>query len=269
MFQELWIPIAIISGLGLLFGLALALASKKFEVKQDERVTLIRDVLPGANCAACGFSGCDAYAENLVELGVSPNLCPVGGQETAKKISGILGVESEDMSPVVARVMCGGNNEVSQKKFFYEGIKDCSAASNLFGGPLACTYGCVGMGNCVEACMFDAIVIEKGIARVIQSKCTGCAKCVEACPKDLIDLVPSCSEYAVVCSSHDKGNIIRKNCSVGCIGCGRCVKACPVQAITLKDFLAKIDPEICTNCGECIKVCPTSSIKLNFCREIH
>jgi electron transport complex protein RnfB len=269
MFQELWIPIAIISGLGLIFGLGLSYASKKFEVKQDERIDLIRDVLPGANCAACGFSGCSAYAESLVEGTSAPNACPVGGQEVARKIGEILGIEAEEVEPVVARVMCNGNSEVSQQKFFYEGIEDCNAASNLFGGPLACTFGCVGMGNCVRACMFDAIVIEKGIARVIQSKCTGCGKCAQACPKGIIEMVPSCSEYSVSCSSHDRGNIVRKNCGVGCIGCGRCARACTSEAITINDFLATIDSKKCTNCGECIKVCPTNSINLFFCKELH
>ncbi|HHW31355.1 MAG TPA: RnfABCDGE type electron transport complex subunit B [Clostridiaceae bacterium] len=269
MLEGILLPVLIVGGLGLIFGLGLAYASKKFEVKQDERIVQIREVLPGANCGACGFTGCDNYAESLVNEGAAVNACTVGGQSVANKIAEILGVEAKSVDPVIARVMCSGSNDVARRKFIYGGIQDCSAAANLYGGPMACTYGCVGMGNCVRACAFNAIVIENGVARVIPSKCTACGNCVAACPKKIIELVSSCCEYTVSCSSRDRGNIAKKNCDVGCIGCGRCMKACQYGAITVNDFLAKIDSKICTNCGECIKVCPTGSIKLYFCKDLH
>lgn len=267
MFQEIWIPISIVGGMGLLFGLALAFAAKKFEVAVDERVSIIREALPGANCAACGQTGCDAFAEAVVE-GKSPvNGCPVGGAEVAKRLAEIMGVDASESEIKVARVLCGGTKKNSRQKYDYEGVEDCTAAANLYGGPLACSFGCLGRGNCFRACPFDAIIIEDGLARIIKEKCTGCGKCVAACPKKIIELVPACLEYTVACSSLDRGNIVRQSCEVGCIGCGRCVKACPKDAIKVKDSLAKIDPALCDNCGECIKVCPTKSIELYLCES--
>lgn len=268
MFTQVLTPVAIISGLGLVFGLALAFASKKFAVKVDERVSLIREALPGANCGGCGQTGCDSFAE-AVALGKSPiNGCPVGGSAVAEKLASIMGVEASEVEKTVARVMCAGSFDVCRRKFDYSGIEDCSAAANLYGGPMACSYGCVGMGNCVRACPFGAIVVENGVAKIIASKCTACTKCVAACPKKIIEMVPVCGEYTVRCSSLDRGNVVRQNCDVGCIGCARCVKACPSNAIKLNGTLAKIDPALCTNCGECYKVCPTKSINVFLCDTI-
>lgn len=267
MLQSLYIPVLIVSGLGLLFGLGLAFASKKFEVKVDERVAKVREVLPGANCGACGQTGCDAFAECLVEGTCSVNGCPVGGAEVVQKLSEILGIEAEEVECKTARVMCAGTYDNCKQKFSYYGIEDCAAAAALYGGPSACSYGCLGLGNCVRACPFNAIVIENGLARIIQSKCTACGKCVSACPKGIIELVPQSSEYTVRCSSLDKGNIVRKNCQVGCIGCRKCSKVCPVDAIKFKGTLAKIDPEVCVNCGACMKECPTNAINYFQCRE--
>lgn len=269
MIDAILTPIAVIGGLGLVFGLGLAFASKKFEVKADARVAEIRAVLPGANCAACGQTGCDAFAEGVIEGKCQANGCPVGGPEVAKKISAILGVEVGEVESKVARVLCGGTTETCRSKFDYAGIEDCAAAAALHGGPSSCSYGCVGLGNCVKACPFGAIVVENGLAKVIQSKCTGCSKCVAACPKRIIELVNVCCEYTVQCSSLDKGNIVRQNCSVGCIGCGRCAKVCPEGAITVNGTLAKIDSALCKNCGECIKTCPTKSINMFLCIENH
>ncbi len=266
MSYEILIPAGIIGLLGLCFGCGLAYASRKFAVKVDERVVLVREVLPGANCAACGQTGCDAFAQAVVDGSCAASGCPVGGKETEQKICDIMGLEcGADSVPMTARVMCGGSRSKSRQKFLYSGIEDCTAASNLYGGPLACSYGCVGMGDCVRACRFDAIVIEDGLARMIEHKCTGCEMCVKACPKKIIDMVPKTLMFSVRCSSLDKGNIVRKNCDVGCIGCRKCAKVCPSDAIDFKGTLAHIIPEKCTNCGECYKVCPTSAIQLYSC----
>lgn len=265
--MEIIIPTSIIGGLGLIFGIGLSFASKKFEVKVDERVAKVREVLPGANCAACGQTGCDAFAECVVEGKCSVSGCPVGGASVAEKISEILGVKAEAVEKKVARVLCGGTDQNSRKKFNYAGIEDCTAAANLFGGPNSCSYGCVGMGNCVKACPFGAIVVEDGLAKVIAHKCTACGKCVAACPKKIIELIPICTEYTVRCSSLDKGNVVRLNCDVGCIGCSRCVKACPENAITMNGTLAKINPALCKNCGECAKTCPTKCINVYLCNH--
>lgn len=265
MIQDILIPAALTGGLGLLFGIGLSYASNKFAVKIDERVDLVRAVLPGANCAACGHTGCDAFAEAVVEGKISASGCPVGGAEIAQRVCEILGVEAEYEEPKTARVMCKGSINVSQRKFDYSGIQDCAAASALYGGPFACTYGCAGMGDCLRACPFDAIVVEDGLARIIEYKCTSCGKCVGACPKKIIKLVPRKSNVTVTCSSLDKGATVRRNCQVGCIGCRKCSKVCPVDAIFYKGTLAEIDPEKCTNCGECIKVCPTNAINYFGC----
>ena len=265
MFQEILTSTSIVGGLGLVFGLGLAIASKKFEIKVDERISSVREILPGANCGACGQTGCDSFAEALVEGKCGVADCPVGGQELTMKLSEIMGVKASVTVAKTARVMCAGTYTSCKVKFDYSGLEDCTAASNLFGGPSSCSYGCVGLGNCVRACPFDAIVIIDGLARIIESKCKACEKCVASCPKKIIEMVPKCDEYTVSCSSMDKGAVVRKNCSVGCIGCGKCSKVCPVEAISVKGTLAKIDPDKCTNCGECIKVCPTNAINRYKC----
>ncbi|MCX7922837.1 MAG: RnfABCDGE type electron transport complex subunit B [Clostridia bacterium] len=265
MIQEILIPASVIGSLGLLFGVGLAYASKKFEVKVDERVAAVREALPGANCGGCGQTGCDGFAEGVVAGTCPVNGCPVGGTELVERLSEILGVKVDMADIKVARVMCAGTYSNCLNKFEYSGIRDCTAAANLYGGPSACSYGCVGLGNCARACPFGAIVMENGLARVIESKCTACTKCVAACPKKIIKMVSNSKEYTVKCSSLDKGGLVRKNCSVGCIGCGKCSKVCPTGTITLHGTLAEIIPDGCTNCGECIKVCPTKSIQRNRC----
>ncbi len=267
MIQDILLPALIIGGLGLLFGLGLSYASKKFAVKVDERVDLVRAVLPGANCGACGETGCDAFAQAIVEGNCSALGCPVGGADMVKRISEILGIEVESEEPKTARVMCKGSIDVSKHKFDYSGIRDCTAVSKLYGGPFACAYGCAGMGDCARACPFDAIVIEDGLARIIEYKCTSCGKCLDVCPKNIIRLVPRRSEVTVTCSSLDKGGAVRKNCKVGCIGCRKCSKACPADAISYKGTLAEIDTGKCINCGKCIKVCPTNAINCFSCNS--
>lgn len=267
MLNDLIVPTSIVGGMGLLLGLGLSIASKMFEVKVDERIAMVREVLPGANCGACGQSGCDAFAESVVNKQSRVNGCPVGGQEVADKIGEILDIKAEAVVEQNARVMCAGTYETCKVKYDYSGIEDCASAGSLFAGPSSCSYGCVGLGNCVKACDFDAIIVENGLARVIEAKCRACGKCIEACPKKIIEMVSKKGEYAVTCSSMDKGAVVRKNCTVGCIGCGKCSKVCPVGAITVNGTLAKINSEACTNCGECAAVCPTRAInKVRCCK---
>jgi len=257
---SIMLPSVVLGALGVVFGLGLAFASKVFEIKEDERIAQIREILPGVNCAACGYSGCDGYAAAIARGEAAPTQCPVGGKELAVQIGGIMGVEVGDMERKVARVECGGNEKVCKKIYRYDGIMDCAAAEQLHGGHFACSYGCLGYGNCVRACGFGAIFIEDGIARVISSKCTACGKCAKVCPKKLIELIPVESLYTVRCDNKDKGSDVRKVCSVGCIGCGRCVKVCAYGAIELDGHIAHIDPCKCANCGECVKVCTPNSI---------
>jgi len=254
------VPIAIVSGLGLVFGVGLSIASKVFEVKVDERIGKVREMLPGANCGGCGYSGCDGLAEAIVMEGVSPDRCPVGGAVTAKAIAEFMGVDAGDVIAKETRVMCNGTCENAENKYEYFGIEDCHAANALASGSSACSYGCLGLGSCKKVCPFDAIVIENGVAKVISERCTGCAKCVAECPKKIIHLVPTTSGFTVFCSNKDKGAEARKVCKVACIACRRCEKACNYGAITVNDNLAVIDPEKCVNCGECAAVCPQKTI---------
>jgi len=260
MIIQILIPVSIIGGLSLLFGLGLSFVSKKFEVESDERIALVREALPGANCGACGHSGCDAFAEAVVEGNAKTSGCPVGGTAVSNKLAQILGVENSEVEEKVAQVLCNGTLQNCKKKYDYQGVEDCASASAIYGGPSACLYGCMGFGTCAKACPFDAIIVEDGVAKVMDGKCTGCGVCIKTCPKNIIKFVPKNDRHVVTCSSLDKGNIVRQACSVGCIGCMRCVKACTAGAIKMNDSLAVIDNKACTNCGECVKVCPTGAI---------
>lgn len=250
-----------IGGLGLLFGLGLGVAAKKFAVEVNPLISLVREALPSANCGACGYAGCDAFAKAVVEGGAKTNGCPVGGQACADAVAAIMGVEAGSLVPTTAFVKCAGTCDVAKEKYEYYGVADCTAASYLQGkGSKACTYGCLGLGSCVKACMFDAIHVVNGVAVVDESKCTSCGMCVATCPKSIIQIMPSESKVRVNCNSQDKGKITMQSCSVGCIGCRKCAKACEYEAIEFNNGLAYINYDKCTMCGACIDVCPTKAI---------
>jgi len=251
-----------LGGLGLAFGVLLAVASKVFHVEVDPKITKIKNALPGANCGACGYPGCDALAKAIAEGKEPANSCPVGGSETTKAVSSILGVETGEDSGgrKVARVLCSGCDTISKKKFDYKGIEDCKAASMIQGGDKACDKGCLGYGTCLEVCNFDAIRIEDGIAVIDPEKCTACGLCLEACPKDVIEWVPYEQEVVVDCKNQDFGKAVKDMCQVGCIGCGICEKSCPFDAIHVEDNIAKIDYDKCTGCMICTEKCPTNAI---------
>lgn len=258
--SQIIIPIVIIGGMGLLFGLLLGVASKIFAVKTDERIPQIMDVLPGANCGGCGFAGCNAYASALVKGGVRPNMCPVGGEKVAEAIAGILGVENEEKEKMVARVLCNGTPSRALQKYVFDGPRDCHSAARLGGGEKMCAYGCLGFGSCVKVCKFDAISVKDGVAVVDIEKCVACGACAAECPKKIIKILPVKSKYTITCRSVEKGKVTRHDCQVGCIGCGICAKNCPKEAITVKDNLAAIDPLKCVNCGICASKCPQHAI---------
>jgi len=251
-----------LGGMGLIFGLLLGLASKKFAVKVDPRIEMILQVLPGSNCGACGFAGCRSMAEVFVKSGAGAISCPVVSGENLRKIGEILGEEIQVREAQVARVMCQGDE--SKVKYDYKGVSDCRAAYLLAGGYKACSYACLGLGTCKEVCPFDAIRWEKGkTPEILMDKCTACGKCVEVCPTKVISLIPKKARVYVKCSSLDKGAVVRKICKVGCIACGICVKVCEPGAITMENNLAKIDYEKCTNCGICVEKCPTNAIVMD------
>ena len=260
-FIDILIPAAILAALGAFFGVLLAIASRVFAVKVDERVPQVRDALPGANCGGCGYSGCDALAEAIVKGEAPCNACPVGGDEAAAKIATVMGVIAEKSVPVRAQIMCFGSNDVAVKKYIYQGVDDCVGAVRLAGGDKLCAYGCLGLGSCARACKFDAIRVENGIAIVDPDRCTGCGACVATCPKKLIRLVPADAPFVVMCMSHEKGALVTKQCKVGCIGCTLCQRACESGAVLVEGFLASIDPAKCTGCGKCADKCARHIIR--------
>ena len=262
--QGIIIAVAVVSVTGLLLGLGLSIASKVMAVPVDEKAEKIREELPGANCGACGFSGCDAYAAALSE-GKTENTgkCIPGGTEVSKKIAEITGLSSQEVKPSAAVVLCQGNVHNAGDKLIYSGIKSCKMATQIFGGPKDCIYGCVGFGDCVEACPYGAIHICDGVARINPIMCRACSMCVKTCPKHLIQLMPLYeAKAAVLCNNHEKGAQTRRQCKAGCIGCMKCVKTCEVGAISIDSFCAKVDYEKCIGCGKCQEVCPVGSINL-------
>ena len=262
MFDALLPAVLLVAGIGLIAGLLLAFASTVMAVPVNETEVAVRDCLPGANCGGCGFSGCDGYAKAVAEGKAAPNLCRPGGKDVADKVAAILGVEAEDSVPMVAFVHCHGDCDHNKQKMTYEGLASCAAAKMLCGGKGACTFGCLGCGDCAKVCDQGAICIEKGIAHIDPRKCVGCGLCAKTCPNRVISLVPATEQPVVSCSNHEKGAVVRQKCSGGCIGCMKCQKNCPAEAITVVDNLATIDYAKCTGCGTCVEGCPVGCLVL-------
>lgn len=251
----------VIGCVGLFVGLFLGVAGIKFHVETDPREEAVVNALPGNNCGGCGYAGCSGLATAIVEGKAPVNACPVGGEEVAKVIGAIMGVDAEAGEKMVAFVKCQGDCDKTRQDYEYHGNADCGMLSFVpNGGPKSCNQGCLGFGNCVKACPFDAIHVVNGVAVVDKEKCKACGKCVAACPKNLIEMVPYSAKYMVACSSTEKGPVVMKACDVGCIGCSLCKKNCPSDAITIDNFLAKIDYEKCTSCGTCVEKCPKKAI---------
>ncbi len=247
--------ILVLGSMGLVFGLVLAIASKVFAVKTDERLEPLVEALPGANCGGCGYSGCAAYAQAVLEGKAKIGKCAAGGKACADTMARIMGQEPVEMERMVAMVMCSGTDKIAKGR--YEGLRDCISASRVAGkGPMACEFSCLGYGNCVAKCKFDAIHIVDGRAVVDREKCGGCMTCTTVCPRHIIKAVPYSASVHVPCSSHAKGPIVLKACGNGCIGCMKCVKTCEQGAISVVDALAVIDYKKCTGCGKCAEACP-------------
>ncbi len=249
-----------VGAVGLFFGIILVIAAKFFDVAEDETASKISEVLPGANCGGCGYSGCSSYAKSIANKEAPANLCPVGGAEVTQKIADILGETVEAKEPTVACVLCRGTCDTTEKRHEYVGITTCKGANMLYSGDGNCAYGCLGYGDCAKVCVFNAIKIIDGVARVNRTACHGCSTCVATCPKGIIKLIPTYSKTAVLCSSKDKGGDTRKACKGGCIACKKCEKECAFGAITVIDNHAVIDYSKCNNCGHCAIVCPTGVI---------
>ena len=239
---------------------ALGFAAKKFAVEVDPRELAALEVLPGANCGACGFPGCAGYAKALVAGTIDLNQCPPGGADVVAKLAHILGVEASAAARQIAVVLCQGDNRKAQLKYRYLGLEDCTAAQRIAGGPKICPGGCLGLGSCQRICPFDAIeMTPDGLAVISREKCTGCRKCIAVCPRDVIRMTPYAASVHVLCNSHDKGALARKYCQIGCIGCHICKKTVP-DSYKIENFLAEVIYEHDTEAVEAIAKCPTKCI---------
>ncbi|MFC1693760.1 RnfABCDGE type electron transport complex subunit B [Candidatus Latescibacterota bacterium] len=249
-----------LGGVAFILGAGLAFAARKFAVEIDPNIEQVIDILPGANCGGCGYTGCAVYAEAVVRDGATPTLCAPGGPQIVQQIAHLLSLDEKPTERRVAYLHCAGSNYKVKDKYVYDGIKDCRIADILAGGQKTCDYGCIGFGSCVEVCKFDALSMsEDGLPVVDSEKCTGCGACVRICPKNLFDLLHDTTTIYLACYSHDKGKDVKQACSVGCIGCGICVKVTEGDAIEMKDNLPSINYDASSNLILAHFKCPTNS----------
>lgn len=261
--MDILTPILIVGIIGLLAGVVLAVASIVMAVPKDEKAEALEAILPGANCGACGYSGCSGYAAAMAKGEAVPGLCSPGGAAVAAQCGKILGSGAVEMEKKSAFVHCLGSEDNTTQKMEYDGLESCTAASLLNGGSSSCRFGCLGLGDCMAVCDYGAIQVCSGLAVIDTDKCVACGKCVAACPKGLIKLAPVKAAAVVRCSNCDKGKDTMQACKVGCIGCMKCQKTCEAGAVTVQNGLASVDSEKCTGCGKCAEACPRHVITMS------
>lgn len=269
--ESLFYSVLSLSAVGVLSAIILYFVAQKFKVVEDPRIDELNDLLPSANCGGCGYAGCRNFAEEIIKSGKLEGFyCPAGGNDLMKSIATYMGVEAIVSEPKIAVVRCNGSKENAKPKNNYDGAKSCAVAHSLYAGESGCSYGCLGLGDCVKSCQFDAMVMDYNIGLPIidQDKCIACNACVIECPRSIIELRNKGKKdrrIYVSCISQEKGAAAKKNCDVACIGCKKCQKACTFEAITVENFIAYIDFEKCKLCRKCQPECPTGSIiELNF-----
>lgn len=262
--------VLILGGIGVVGAAVLYVVANRFKVEEDPRIDEVEALLPGANCGGCGRSGCRDFAAACVKATSLDSLvCPASGSGVMKRIGEIVGLAAAEGKPRVAVLKCNGICSMRTRVAAYDGPPSCAIESFLGCGESACPVGCLGCGDCVKACPYDALHLDAatGLPVVDADACTGCGVCVKSCPRRLIELRlkgPRGMRVWVACSNHEKGAVARKDCKAACIGCGKCLKTCPHGAITLSDNLAYIDCEKCRLCGKCVAVCPTGAIQSSF-----
>ncbi|MBQ8109309.1 MAG: RnfABCDGE type electron transport complex subunit B [Clostridia bacterium] len=250
----------VIAVIGIVVAEGLVFTDTRFRVEVDERESAVRECLPGNNCGACGYAGCDAMAAAIAAGEAPASGCPVGGAPVAEQIASIMGVDAGQVERKVAFVRCKGTCDVTRNQGNYIGIQDCRAAALAGLNVADCEYGCLGLGSCASVCPENAIRVVNGVATVNRARCVGCGLCAKACPKGLIELVPESKRVAVQCSNRDKGPLVKKVCSAGCIGCTLCTRQCEFDAIHMEGNLARIHYASCTQCGKCAEKCPVKVI---------
>ena len=248
-----------IGGIGLVCGTALALAAKFLAVEEDPRVETMGELLPGANCGGCGFAGCADYAKAVVLNGAAINLCAPGGAEVLENIAAAMGMEASAEEKKVAVVMCAGGATKAPRKHIYNGVADCKAAAAVAGGDKLCSYGCLGYGSCARVCPAGAFSFEDNLAKVHPELCISCGACVKSCPRALIKMVPISKSIHVLCSSKDKGPLVKKACQVGCIGCRMCLKLAG-DSFEMDGFLALRNYDIPVASEAIVEKCPGKCI---------
>jgi Na+-translocating ferredoxin:NAD+ oxidoreductase RNF subunit RnfB len=256
------VSVLILGGVGLAFGILIALANLKLKVWEDPRVDAVVDLLPGTNCGACGQAGCRAFAEALVDAKVQPATCTVMGPDDVIDVAEYLGVDAGEANKRVARLLCAGGSDVSIQQAEYRGLQTCRAAVEVSGGGKGCKWGCLGLADCEVCCDFAAIVMnDVGLPIVEPEKCTACGDCVEACPLDLFTIMPLEHKLIVQCKNLLEGDEAEEACKVACTACGRCAADAAPGLIEMVNGLAVIDygmNELAS--PDAIARCPTDAI---------